>query len=285
MSKPIRRMWATRPIETEVSSSMRGTDKNLQQLKETVATANRLLAYTGLSVGPTAYLGHASSRLGKDKIVMKGRGYPIDSLAKMRSKDMIILDMEGNVLEGPPGVIPQNEVKMHTRIYLARKDVGGVVHVHPRYSVLLSVLGKSIVPVCNEGIQFAVKPVPVYKNNELICFDNQGDAVVKVMGKSNAVLLRGHGVVTSGRSVQEATINMIILEEQARMNFLAMQAGGIKHGHIPIAQAKAFLDFYPTMGNVPVLKKATKEKGHKRTTGIEKLWTIYSDLVRDDKTP
>lgn len=254
----------------------------VKELKEKVATANRVLAYAGLATGPTAYLGHASARIpNTNYIVMKGRGYNVDSLAKMQAGDMIVLDMEANVLDGPRGVIPQNEVKMHTRIYAVRKDVGGITHVHPRFCIILSIVGKKIVPVCNEGLVLVNAGVPVYPNNELICTDEQGDKVAKKMGKNNAILLRGHGAVTAGGGVEEAALNMINLEEQARMNYYTYLLGrGAAGARIPQGQAKAYADFIPVMADLPVLKKAAAERGHRRVPLGMIQWNGWADAVR-----
>jgi len=254
----------------------------VKELKEKVATANRILAHAGLAAGPTAYLGHASARIpNSDYIVMKGRGYNVDSLAKMQAGDMIVLDLEANVLDGPRGVIPQNEVKMHTRIYRARKDVGGITHVHPRFAIILSILGKKLVPVCNEGLVLIHDGVPVYPNNELICTDEQGDRVAKRMGNKNAILLRGHGAVTAGKGVEEATINMINLEEQARMNYYAYLLGrGAAGARISPGQAKAYADFIPVMAELPVLKKAAAERGHRKLPLGMIQWNGWADAVR-----
>jgi L-ribulose-5-phosphate 4-epimerase len=255
----------------------------VKELKAKVATANRILAHAGLATGPMAYLGHASNRIpNTDYIVMKGRGYDVDSLAEMHAGDMIVLDLEANVLDGPRGVIPQNEVKMHTRIYRARRDVGGIVHVHPRFCIILSIVGKKIVPVCNEGLILTQGGVPVYPNNELICTDEQGDRVAKKMGNKNAILLRGHGAVTAGSGVEEATMNMINLEEQARMNYYTYLLGrGAASARIPQSQVKAYADFYRVMADLPVLKKAAAERGHRRI-GITLIqWNGWADAVRE----
>lgn len=255
---------------------------DVKEIKEKVATANRVLAAAGLATGSTAYLGHASARIpNTDYIVMKGRGYDVDTLEKMQAGDMLVMDLEANVVDGPRGVIPQNEVKMHTRLYAARKDVGGITHVHPRFCVILSTLGKKIVPVCNEGLILTQPGVPVYPNNELICTDEQGDRVAKKMGAKDAILLRGHGAVTAGRGVEEATLNMIDLEEQARMNYYVYLLGrGAAGARIPPAQAKAYTDFIPVMPDLPVLKKAAAERGHRRIPLTMIRWNGWADAVR-----
>src|SRR3712207_2754914 len=105
----------------------------LDDVKYQVAVANRVLAEVGLASGILASLGHASQRVPSDpeKFVVKGRGYAMDALAAMRPEDMILCDLEGNKLDGPPGSTQCFEVKLHSCIYKLRPDVQSVVHVHP----------------------------------------------------------------------------------------------------------------------------------------------------------
>jgi len=82
-----------------------------------------------------------------DRFLVKGRGYKIDALAAMKPEEMVTCDLEGNLVDGPPGATQCFEVKMHSCIYRARPDVQSVVHVHPQYTVTMSVLGAAIVLV------------------------------------------------------------------------------------------------------------------------------------------
>ena len=92
---------------------------SFEDVKSQVATANRVLAETGLASGLMADRGHASMRVPEapDHFVVKGRGYAIDALARMQPEDMILCDLEGFLVEGPPGATQGREVKMHSCIY------------------------------------------------------------------------------------------------------------------------------------------------------------------------
>ncbi|HEY7467432.1 MAG TPA: class II aldolase/adducin family protein, partial [Dehalococcoidia bacterium] len=126
-----------------------------EQVKDQVASANRVLAETGLATGVLAANGHASMRVPEapDRFVVKGRGYAMDALARMRPRDMVVCDLEGFLVEGPPGGTQCFEVKMHSCIYRTYPQVQSIVHVHPRFVVVMSVLGLPLQPMCQEGIQ------------------------------------------------------------------------------------------------------------------------------------
>ena len=114
---------------------------SLEKAKFEAAIGNRVLAELGLATGIRASLGHTSMRVPDDpeKFVVKGRGYRVDVLSRMRPEDMVVCDLDGNWLDGPPDSSQCGEVKIHSCIYKARPDIVSVTHVHPDYTVLMTV--------------------------------------------------------------------------------------------------------------------------------------------------
>lgn len=199
-----------------------------ENIKREVAAANRALANLGLATGITAALGHASMRVPSEPnfFFVKGREYELDALAIMAPDDMVMCDTEGFLIGGRPGLTQCSEVKIHACIYKCRPDVQAVVHVHPRYTILMSVITGSIKPMRQEGSQMLRKSLPIYPHVKTIQSDAEGMEVAALLGDSPAILLRGHGAVTTGKKLSEAVMGMAHLEEQAQMNYLAYCAQG-----------------------------------------------------------
>ena len=200
----------------------------LDDVKLEVAAANRVLANLGLATGFTAALGHASMRVPSEPkhFFVKGREYEFDALAVMEPDDMVMCDTEGFLVAARAGLTQCSEVKIHACIYKTHPEVQSVVHVHPRYTILMSILTGSIKPLCQEGAQLVRNPLPVYPHMMTIQSDAEGMEVATLLGDSQAMLLVGHGAVTTGKTVSEAVMSMANLEEQARMNYLAYCAEG-----------------------------------------------------------
>jgi L-fuculose-phosphate aldolase len=251
---------------------------DLDEVKRQVAVANRVLADVGLTTGATAALGHASMRLPSDptKFVVKGRQYGIDALAAMQSEDMIVCDTEGFLVESPPGITQSSEVKIHSCIYKVRPDVQSVVHVHPRYTVLLSVLGKTLVPACQEGIQLVRHPLPVYPHVKTIQSDAEGMEVAQLLGTGNCLLMLGHGAVTTGVDLSESVTNMLQLEEQARMNYFAYCAAGPDHPRIPDELIDEMTD-RPPLHELPHFKDVLKGAAPQR----DGIWGYRTSRVSE----
>src|SRR5262245_34955092 len=122
-----------------------------------------------------------------------------------------------------------NEVYIHSEVLRARPDLTAVIHTHAPHAVAFSSLGKELRPVNNEAGYF-YKRLPIFsETTDLIVSPERGKAVAKCMGDNNAVLLRNHGIVAAGKSLEEAVWIALKLERACRVSLMAEWAGGPKH--------------------------------------------------------
>ena len=258
--------------------------REIEEVKEQVAIANRTLDELGLATHTLASLGHVSMRVPNqpELFVVKGRGYQIDALARVKPEDMIVVDLDGNMVDGKPGTSQCYEVKMHSCILRERPDVMSVVHVHPRYTVLMSLLGVRLRPMCNEGRDIVRKELPVFKHSRLILSEEDGMAVMRTLGSESAALLRGHGAVCTGRNMEQAVMTMLNLEEQARMNYYAYCAVGDGYEGIPDGEIEDAHAAFATMAELPHLKgplsRGAAPGAGGRPGGV---WAHYTELVKE----
>lgn len=186
------------------------------QLRDDVATANRILERVGLSNA----FGHASARIpGTDAFLLPTRRSP--GLAE--AARLLRIDTDGRVLEGDGE--PNSEFWIHARIYAARPDVGGIVHAHPPACVCLTQIGEPHRVVHNQGGIFA-DGVPEYSRIGLIRTRELGELLAKALGKGSAVMMRGHGISTAYGDVRSATVAACYLEESAAMQLRMLAAAG-----------------------------------------------------------
>src|SRR5262249_6140765 len=102
-----------------------------------------------------------------------------------------------------------SEVKIHACIYKTHPQVQSVVHIHPRYTILMSVLTGSLRPMRQEGAELLRHKLPIYPHVKTIQSDAEGMELANLLGDSRAILLRGHGAVTTGKSLSEAGMGMV----------------------------------------------------------------------------
>lgn len=256
--------------------------REIDEVKYEVAVATRILSHMGLASGLTAALGHVSTRVPNQPglFVVKGRGYEIDALEEMQYYDMIVCDLEGYKVDGPAGSTQCSEVKIHSCIYRERPDVQSVVHVHPRYVILMTVLGEPILPMCQEGARMVQKqPHPLYPHTKTVWSEEEGSELVRCLGSHKFVLMQGHGATMTGKTVEDSVTSMLRLEEQARMNYLAVAAKGSDHPCIPDALVDEMSD-RPPQREYPHFKELMERIGGNPPRNG--LWNSYRKKVSGD---
>ncbi|HTE86329.1 MAG TPA: class II aldolase/adducin family protein [Dehalococcoidia bacterium] len=250
-----------------------------EETREEAAVGTRMLVDFGLSAGVRSSLGHVSVRVPGEPnhFVVKGRGYRLDALNRIRAQDLVVCDLEGNLVDGPPNIVPCFEVKIHSCIYKARPDVNSVVHVHPTYTVLLSVLGKDFRPMCAEGSRLVIDPIPVYPRQKIITTDEEGTEVARLLGHGSVELLFGHGAVTAGDSMERSVSSMIQLEHQAHMNYLAYCAAGRGHPSVPRELVLEGAASAGSQFDLPHFKQSIEKAGAPLYGGVWQAW--YEDAA------
>jgi ribulose-5-phosphate 4-epimerase/fuculose-1-phosphate aldolase len=156
-------------------------------------------------------------------------------LEEIGPDDVITVNLDGEKVDG---AAPRHiEVFIHSEVMRARPEVNCVVHTHPECAIAFSSLGKPLLPVGHAGSLFC-DGLPVYdETTDLITDPALGAAVARTLDAHDALLLRNHGIVTAGVSVDEAIIKALFLENACRTQLLAESAGGPKLV-TPLAEAR-----------------------------------------------
>jgi L-fuculose-phosphate aldolase len=144
-------------------------------------------------------------------------------MGTLSAEQIVEIDLDGNLVDGadpPPG-----ERFIHTEIYRARPDVGGIVHTHQTLSTMFGVTERPILPLLHVEAPLVARGIPIYPSPELVHDPERGAAVAAALGDYPLCHLQGHGIVTVAPTVEEATIAAIHLERLARANYIAAQLG------------------------------------------------------------
>ena len=191
------------------------TPDTLQAERESVVELGRELLESGLTKGSG---GNVSVRTG-DRVAVSPSGIPYEDVA---SDIVPIVDLDGNQLEGE--LAPSNETPMHTMIYQARDDIGGIVHSHSPYASTFASLGEPI-PASHYLIAYAGTEIPVAgyapPGSETL-----GELAVEALGDEyNACLLQNHGVIAIGEDGSDAMEVAEMVEFVAQIHYQASAIG------------------------------------------------------------
>ena len=188
---------------------------NIDQLKKDVVSACRILSHQKLVEG----FGHVSARIPDSDLFLMT---PRVGLALVKEGDLLTMNFNNEVVAGDLAM--PSETWLHTAIMKSKPRVNAITRFHARVANIFSVTDRKLEPVHNHGSFFA-GGVPVFAIPDLITTQKLGDQVAQALGDKPAILLRGNGQVTVGRTIPEVVMMAIYLEEAAQVLFGALQIG------------------------------------------------------------
>jgi L-fuculose-phosphate aldolase len=163
--------------------------------------------------------GNISVRISADRLLVTPTGVSKGFMAKA---DLVVADAKGAKLSGRREVT--SEIRMHTRAYELRADIGAVVHAHPPYATAFAVAGIPLAECVLPEVVLTIGSVPLAEYGTPST-DEVAESVARVVTDSDAFLLRNHGVMTVGPDVVSAYHKMETVEHLAKISFIARHLG------------------------------------------------------------
>ena len=197
----------------------------LEKLKEEVLRANLLLPKHDLVTFTWGNVSAIDRKSGL--IVIKPSGVEYDG---MKAQDMVVLDLEGNVVEGH--FRPSSDTPTHIELYKAFPNIGGIVHTHSRWATSFAQAGCELNPMGTTHADYFYGPIPCTRaltDDEIngAYEKNTGLVIIETFRNIDpdavpGVLVRNHGPFAWGTDAANAVHNAVVMEEVAFMNYHAM---------------------------------------------------------------
>ena len=196
----------------------------MQKIKQQVFEANMDLPRYGLV---TFTWGNVSA-IDRERglVVIKPGGVAYET---MKVNDMVVVDLQGNVVEGR--YRPSSDTATHLALYRRYPSLGGVVHTHSTHATAWAQAGLAIPGLGTTHADYffgdipctrALSPREVEEAYEL----NTGLVIIETLGEIDPLLTPGivvyqHGPFTWGKDAHDAVHNAVVMEEVARMAWIA----------------------------------------------------------------
>jgi HCOMODA/2-hydroxy-3-carboxy-muconic semialdehyde decarboxylase len=165
-------------------------------------------------------LGHLSARSPDgNRVLMNGKVSP----GQVTQDDIVLLDLNGNKIEGKSE--PAKEIPLHLAVYQRRPDVMAIAHTHSPTIVALSIAGVKLQAVDNLGATTFGEAAPLFEEYGLVDTFDMGYRITDAMGSHNVIVLKGHGNLVAGGSIQEACVSAIWAEKSALLQYQSMAIG------------------------------------------------------------
>ena len=158
------------------------------------------------------------------------------SFGRLCVSDLLLVDSDGTVVDGD-GTINPAGYAIHSRIHAVRPDVVAAAHSHSVYGRAFATLGRLLDPLTQDACAF-YEDHGLHDGYSGVVLDrDEADRIAKALGPGKAVILRNHGLLTVGGSVDEAAWWFFSMDRCCRIQ-LAAEAAGTP---VPIAPAEARL--------------------------------------------
>lgn len=188
--------------------------------KQRLAAAFRIFAHFGYEEGVAGHITARDPEL-PDHFWVNPFGEPF---GHMRVKDLVLLNDRGEVVEGSR---PVNGAAfaIHSQVHAARPDVVAAAHSHSMYGKSWSALGRLLDPLTQDACAFYGDHALFDDYTGVVLDTEEGKRITHALGGRKAVILRNHGLLTVGRSVDEAAFWFVALDRSCQSQLLAEAAG------------------------------------------------------------
>ncbi|PVZ20769.1 MULTISPECIES: class II aldolase/adducin family protein [unclassified Pseudomonas] len=144
---------------------------------------------------------------------------------EISASNLVKVDIDGTLIDDPMGLgINQAGYVIHSAIHRARPDLKAVLHTHTRDGAAVSAQRGGLLPLSQHALAYYSRVA--YHEYEGIALDlDEQQRLVANLGDSNILILRNHGLLTGGVSVEHAFRELHGLERACNIQ-IAAQAGG-----------------------------------------------------------
>lgn len=143
---------------------------------------------------------------------------------EITASSLVKVDLAGDkVLDSPHPVNPAGFV-IHSAVHEARPDVGCVLHTHTKAGVAVSAQAEGLLPISQISL-FPYASLGYHDYEGVALNDDEKPRLVADLGDNNALILRNHGLLTTGATVADAFLNMYALETACQTQIMAQSSG------------------------------------------------------------
>ena len=204
--------------------------------QERLAVAFRLFAQFGFDYG---LAGHITARDPEwtDHFWVNPLGV---HFSQIKVSDLLLVNAQGEIVVGQ-GPLNRAAFAIHPSLHEARPDVVAAAHTHSTYGRAWSTLGRPLDPITQDACVFYGDHAVFDDFNGVVLETEEGFRIGRALGHRKAVILKNHGILTAGPSVESAAWWYIALENACQAQLLAEAAGTPTPTPTPMAHDVATL--------------------------------------------
>ena len=198
----------------------RTVDEERLHRKQRLAAAFRLFSRFGFDDGVAGHITARDPEL-TDHFWVNPFGM---HFGHIRVSDLLLVRHDGTIIEGDRP-LNQAAFAIHSQVHAARPDVIGAAHSHSVYGKTWSTLGRLLDPITQDACAFYDDHALFDQYSGVVLDLEEGKRIAHELGGRKAAILRNHGLLTVGHSVEEAAWWFITMERSCQAQLMAEAVG------------------------------------------------------------
>lgn len=188
--------------------------------QQRLAAAFRLFARYGFDEGVAGHITARDPEFG-DRFWVNPFGMYFGHICV---SDLLLVDGKGEVIKGSR---PVNTAAfaIHSQIHQARPDIVAAAHAHSLHGKAWSTLGRLLDPITQDACAFYEDHALFDDYTGVVLDTKEGERIGTALGEKKAIVLRNHGLLTVGHSVDEAAWWFITMDRSCQAQLMAEAAG------------------------------------------------------------
>lgn len=147
---------------------------------------------------------------------------------EVTASSLVKIDLAGNKVMDSPHFINPAGFTIHSAVHAARADALCVMHLHTDYGIAVSAQKDGLLPISQQAM-FPLASLAYHDYEGLALNEEEKPRLVADLADKQYMILRNHGLLTTGRSAAEAFLGMYILERACKIQILAQSGGRELH--------------------------------------------------------
>ena len=209
------------PPTLEIASRKNKVSPEEWQVRVDLAAAYRLVA---MFKWDDLVFTHISARVPgrEDQFLINPYGLMFEEIT---ASSLIKIDAQGNKVDESPYEVNPAGFTIHSAIHAVRHDAQCVLHVHSLNGIAVSAQKGGVLPISQQSI-FVLSGLSYHDYEGVALRDDEKPRLVRDLGDKSFLMLRNHGLLTLGKTVPDAFLNMYLFETVCTIQVRAQAGGG-----------------------------------------------------------
>ena len=203
-----------------VPLEFKSIDEERRHNLERLASAFRMFAHFGFDEGLAGHITYRDPEY-KDHFWVNPFGV---HFGQMCVSDLLLVSHEGDIIHGDR---PVNNAAfaIHSRLHMKHENLNAAAHSHSMYGKTFSTMGRLLEPITQDSCAFYDNHVLFDDFTGVVLETDEGDRIADALGSKKAAILKNHGLLTTGKTVDEAAWSFLSMDRCCQSQLLAETVG------------------------------------------------------------